>query len=172
VSTAFWTASFSVRSVADELRVADRVGDVHPQMGVRVSGRPREREVVEVPVRLHRVLSEQEDLGSILLVGPGQRQRGVFEVEAVQEDDVGVCDQTCGICRRFERVRVDTLGDQALDVGSIPGHVLHDVGDGGHGGDDLDLPAFSSPGLPRATGSDERHRSPLRRTPERASGAS
>ena len=109
--------------VTDQLRVLDRERGVHPEVRVRLPAGLGEREVVHVLVLADDVGAKLIDASAGFVVGVRKAQRGVLEVQAVQEDDVRLADQPHRARRRFERMRVDSFGDQTVHVDDGAGHI-------------------------------------------------
>jgi hypothetical protein len=129
--------------VAHQLGVFHRMGDVEPQMRVRVSLVCRKREIKHPVFAFDRLVGQLNHHGRLFLVRLDERHRGRFQVQTVHDDQVGLGDVFNVARHGFKGVRIGAFGYKAVQVNVWTGHVPDDVGDRRHGRKDFDLlPGF------------------------------
>ena len=111
---------------------------IGPEVWIGLSSRFREAEVVPVLVGREGFVAEEEDDGFGVLVGFGEFERGLFELEAVEDDEIGVLDRTHDGRRGLISVRVHAFRDDALELNGRAADVLDDARDGRDGGHDAE----------------------------------
>ena len=120
--------------VTNDRRVLDGIQRVGPQVGVGFALFLGEGEVVDVVrLRQHRG-ADLDDGGGLLLVGLGEFNRGVLELEPVDEDDVGLAQQLGHLRCGLIGVAVGALRNDALDLRLVARDLGGDRGDGRNGG--------------------------------------
>ena len=118
--------------VADDRRVLDRIQRVGPQVGVGLAALLREGEVVDV-VRLgqHR-RADLHDARVGLLVLLREVEGRILELQAVDEDQVGLAQQLRDLRGGLEGVAVRALRHDALHLHPVAADGRRDRRDGRH----------------------------------------
>ena len=110
---------------------------VEPDVGVRGSPALGKREVEHPVAAVQDPVAQGYNRHPLRDVGLGQVENQGFQLQTVDEDQVGGC-KVSGIARgRFVGVGVDARRHQRLQVRQVPNHVADDVGQGSHRGHHL-----------------------------------
>jgi hypothetical protein len=124
--------------ITDDLGELLRVGGIRPEVGVREAFGSWEREVEDVLVLRDRAVRELHDAHPVADVRLRELARRLFQMEAVDEDDVGVLHHRGVRGSGLERVAVHPFGHDPRHGDAVAPDVLHDVRDRRDRGDDLD----------------------------------
>ena len=112
--------------LAHDVGVSDGVAGVGPQVGIGLAVFLGEGEVVDVVGLGKDDRAELDDLCTVLLVGLGKLQRRILELEAIDEDEIGLVEQLGCLRLGLEGVRVGALGDDPLDRDGVARHSSND----------------------------------------------
>lgn len=110
---------------------------VGPEMGIGAAGLFGEGEIENVVFGVDDHFTEEDDLAAGLQIGRGHLHCGLFQVEPVDEDEVGAGQGDCVGGGEFEGMGVGAGGHEAGQFDMVAADVVDDVGDGGDGGDDV-----------------------------------